>query len=55
MTDAERLDRLEKLLVRLCWALSRQGTDADGNYGFKSYGEILGEIVAEFPNIRDPQ
>jgi hypothetical protein len=50
MTDQERIDRLEQVIVKLCWALARQGTDADGNYGHKSFGKILSEIVAEFPD-----
>lgn len=50
-----RLDRLERLMVKLCWALSREGSDQDGNWGHLPYGEILDKIRAEFPNISDPQ
>lgn len=46
----ERVSRLERLLVKLVWAQAREGVAE-----IKPYGKILAEIVAEYPNISDPQ
>lgn len=48
-----KVSRLERLVVKLTWALARQGTDCDGNFGHKAYGLILSEIVGELPHVLD--
>ena len=49
MDDAARIERLERIVVKSAWALARQGTEFDGNWGHKSFGQILREIVDELP------
>lgn len=52
MSDSERIDRLERIIVTLAWALARQGTESDGNWGYTSFGQTLREIVDELPQSK---
>jgi hypothetical protein len=47
MRSKERIARLEALVRKLVWALARQGTAEDGNYGFDSFGKEMRDILGE--------
>jgi hypothetical protein len=47
MTEAERLDRLERIAARLLDALWRKGTEQDGNWGYQNFREEVADLLAE--------
>jgi hypothetical protein len=50
---AERLDRLEKMLDKLCFALQRKETEQSGNWGWPSFYEELIEIREKMNGAKD--
>ena len=44
MTDQERIDRLERVVVVLLDALDRKDTERDGNWGYPPFHQELREI-----------
>lgn len=47
MTAAERVDRLERLVLKLASALRRKDSEQDGNWGWPSFNQEMAEILTE--------
>lgn len=47
MNDAERIDRLEKLLAKMADALVRKDTVQDGNWGYSHFRDEVKEVLRE--------
>lgn len=53
LTPEQRIERLERLLDKLCFALERRGTEQDGNWGRPNFSEELREIRAALEDRGD--
>jgi hypothetical protein len=52
MTIEERLERLEGVVIKLCDALQRKGTERDGNWGYPRFEQELVEIKTDLATER---
>lgn len=53
MTDKERIERLEKLVLKLASALHRQNSEKNGGWGWPSFHKEMFDIQRVFVDEKD--